>query len=230
MAHGPSLPCQAGAVAPLCLSPVVTAPSGSDPRHPVPLLGRCGCIGAAQESRIKASSRGLTITTAAGTLCSVTSGIHSPQGSGRGPLRGHSSSTTGGGPAAPGSAPVCTEAQPSASHTGFPQPGAGYPQPMVLPQSTLAQADSPLMCQARAPQASGGSEPWGARPPLVVPAAPRVGHTELHVLPRCSLLGYLTKYDCSSADINPIGGVSKTDLRAFIQFCLERFQLPALQW
>ncbi|KAM7087401.1 glutamine-dependent NAD(+) synthetase-like isoform 2-T2 [Molossus nigricans] len=44
-----------------------------------------------------------------------------------------------------------------------------------------------------------------------------------------SLLGYLTKYDCSSADINPIGGISKTDLRAFIQFCVERFQLPALQ-
>ncbi|KAM5317233.1 glutamine-dependent NAD(+) synthetase [Glossophaga mutica] len=44
-----------------------------------------------------------------------------------------------------------------------------------------------------------------------------------------SLLGYLTKYDCSSADINPIGGISKTDLRAFVQFCLERFQLPALQ-
>ncbi|XP_029812640.1 glutamine-dependent NAD(+) synthetase isoform X3 [Suricata suricatta] len=44
-----------------------------------------------------------------------------------------------------------------------------------------------------------------------------------------SLLGYLTKYDCSSADINPVGGISKTDLRAFVQFCLERFQLPALQ-
>ncbi|XP_023042007.2 glutamine-dependent NAD(+) synthetase isoform X4 [Piliocolobus tephrosceles] len=44
-----------------------------------------------------------------------------------------------------------------------------------------------------------------------------------------SLLGYLTKYDCSSADINPIGGISKTDLRAFVQFCIERFQLPALQ-
>ncbi|KAM4848482.1 glutamine-dependent NAD(+) synthetase isoform X3 [Urocitellus parryii] len=44
-----------------------------------------------------------------------------------------------------------------------------------------------------------------------------------------SLLGYLTKYDCSSADINPIGGISKTDLRAFVQFCMERFQLPALQ-
>ncbi|OWK17331.1 NADSYN1 [Cervus elaphus hippelaphus] len=44
-----------------------------------------------------------------------------------------------------------------------------------------------------------------------------------------SLLGYLTKYDCSSADINPIGGISKTDLRAFVQLCMERFQLSALQ-
>ncbi|XP_022362428.1 glutamine-dependent NAD(+) synthetase isoform X2 [Enhydra lutris kenyoni] len=44
-----------------------------------------------------------------------------------------------------------------------------------------------------------------------------------------SLLGYLTKYDCSSADVNPIGGISKTDLKAFVQFCVERFQLPALQ-
>nr|XP_035119572.2 glutamine-dependent NAD(+) synthetase isoform X5 [Callithrix jacchus] len=44
-----------------------------------------------------------------------------------------------------------------------------------------------------------------------------------------SLLGYLTKYDCSSADINPIGGISKMDLRAFVHFCTGRFQLPALQ-
>ncbi|XP_058518678.1 glutamine-dependent NAD(+) synthetase isoform X2 [Ochotona princeps] len=44
-----------------------------------------------------------------------------------------------------------------------------------------------------------------------------------------SLLGYLTKYDCSSADINPIGGISKTDLRAFVRYCIGRFQLPALQ-
>ncbi|CAG9836558.1 unnamed protein product [Diabrotica balteata] len=28
-----------------------------------------------------------------------------------------------------------------------------------------------------------------------------------------SLRGYMTKYDCSSADINPIGGISKSDLR-----------------
>ncbi|GAB4834612.1 hypothetical protein Ancab_032875 [Ancistrocladus abbreviatus] len=32
------------------------------------------------------------------------------------------------------------------------------------------------------------------------------------------LRGYLTKYDCSSADINPIGSVSKTDLRAFLRW------------
>lgn len=33
-----------------------------------------------------------------------------------------------------------------------------------------------------------------------------------------ALRGYLTKYDCSSADINPIGSVSKTDLRAFLKW------------
>lgn len=43
-----------------------------------------------------------------------------------------------------------------------------------------------------------------------------------------SLRGYLTKYDCSSADINPIGGISKTDLRGFIRHCMDRFHLTAL--
>ncbi|KAI9209852.1 glutamine-dependent NAD(+) synthetase with GAT domain-containing protein [Polychytrium aggregatum] len=33
-----------------------------------------------------------------------------------------------------------------------------------------------------------------------------------------TLRGYFTKYDCSSADVNPIGGISKTDLRKFILF------------
>lgn len=33
-----------------------------------------------------------------------------------------------------------------------------------------------------------------------------------------ALRGYLTKYDCSSADINPIGSISKTDLRAFLRW------------
>lgn len=33
-----------------------------------------------------------------------------------------------------------------------------------------------------------------------------------------SLTGYMTKYDCSSADLNPIGGISKTDLRSFCRY------------
>ncbi|KAI9889188.1 MAG: glutamine-dependent NAD(+) synthetase [Vezdaea aestivalis] len=44
-----------------------------------------------------------------------------------------------------------------------------------------------------------------------------------------SLRGYLTKYDCSSADINPIGGISKTDLKSFIAFAEKAFELPVLQ-
>uniref|UniRef100_A0A8C4HZ84 Glutamine-dependent NAD(+) synthetase n=1 Tax=Dicentrarchus labrax TaxID=13489 RepID=A0A8C4HZ84_DICLA len=44
-----------------------------------------------------------------------------------------------------------------------------------------------------------------------------------------SLTGYFTKYDCSSADINPIGGISKTDLKSFLLYCVEQFQLTALR-
>uniref|UniRef100_A0A3Q1AQ21 Glutamine-dependent NAD(+) synthetase n=1 Tax=Amphiprion ocellaris TaxID=80972 RepID=A0A3Q1AQ21_AMPOC len=44
-----------------------------------------------------------------------------------------------------------------------------------------------------------------------------------------SLTGYFTKYDCSSADINPIGGISKTDLKSFLLYCIEKFQLTALR-
>ncbi|KAK8161701.1 hypothetical protein IWX90DRAFT_438468 [Phyllosticta citrichinensis] len=43
-----------------------------------------------------------------------------------------------------------------------------------------------------------------------------------------SLRGYLTKYDCSSADINPIGAISKTDLKAFIKWAGREFELPIL--
>ena len=32
------------------------------------------------------------------------------------------------------------------------------------------------------------------------------------------LRGYMTKYDCSSADINPIGGISKRDIRRFLRY------------
>ncbi|OWF50194.1 Glutamine-dependent NAD(+) synthetase [Mizuhopecten yessoensis] len=44
-----------------------------------------------------------------------------------------------------------------------------------------------------------------------------------------SLRGYMTKYDCSSADINPIGGISKTDLRSFIQHCITKFGFTTLE-
>ena len=44
-----------------------------------------------------------------------------------------------------------------------------------------------------------------------------------------SLRGYLTKYDCSSADINPIGAISKTDLKRFIAWAETAFDLPVLR-
>ncbi|KAK9448379.1 uncharacterized protein V1518DRAFT_375002 [Limtongia smithiae] len=43
------------------------------------------------------------------------------------------------------------------------------------------------------------------------------------------LRGYLTKYDCSSADINPIGGISKTDLKSFIAYARDEYKMPILQ-
>ncbi len=43
-----------------------------------------------------------------------------------------------------------------------------------------------------------------------------------------SLRGYVTKYDCSSADLNPIGGISKTDLRRFLQWAAENLGYHAL--
>lgn len=44
-----------------------------------------------------------------------------------------------------------------------------------------------------------------------------------------SLRGYYTKYDCSSADINPIGGISKTDLKRFILWAGKNFDMPLLE-
>ncbi|KAI3635108.1 hypothetical protein MIR68_006674 [Amoeboaphelidium protococcarum] len=43
------------------------------------------------------------------------------------------------------------------------------------------------------------------------------------------LRGYFTKYDCSSADINPIGSISKADLKSFIQYAKLEFNLPVLE-
>ena len=43
-----------------------------------------------------------------------------------------------------------------------------------------------------------------------------------------ALRGYLTKYDCSAADLNPIGGVSKTDLRKFLKWAACGLGYPSL--
>ena len=43
------------------------------------------------------------------------------------------------------------------------------------------------------------------------------------------LRGYMTKYDCSSADLNPIGAISKTDLKRMLIFGSEKYDMPVLQ-
>lgn len=40
--------------------------------------------------------------------------------------------------------------------------------------------------------------------------------------------GYFTKYDCSSADINPIGGINKSDLRSFLKYMANELGLESL--
>lgn len=43
-----------------------------------------------------------------------------------------------------------------------------------------------------------------------------------------SLRGYMTKYDCSSADINPIGGVNKSDLNRTLVYMANKLNVPVL--
>lgn len=43
-----------------------------------------------------------------------------------------------------------------------------------------------------------------------------------------ALRGYFTKYDCSSADINPIGGIAKNDLKKFLQFFGKKHGIKSL--
>jgi NAD+ synthase (glutamine-hydrolysing) len=43
-----------------------------------------------------------------------------------------------------------------------------------------------------------------------------------------ALRGYFTKYDCSSADINPIGSIDKADLKRLIAWAEINFDLPIL--
>lgn len=38
----------------------------------------------------------------------------------------------------------------------------------------------------------------------------------------------MTKYDCSSADINPIGGINKSDLKRTLIYLSKELDLPVL--
>ena len=44
-----------------------------------------------------------------------------------------------------------------------------------------------------------------------------------------ALRGYLTKYDCSSGDLNPIGAVSKRDLAAFLDWAVDALGYKTLR-
>jgi NAD+ synthase (glutamine-hydrolysing) len=44
-----------------------------------------------------------------------------------------------------------------------------------------------------------------------------------------SLVGYVTKYDCSSADLNPIGSICKSDLRDFLRYVYEVRNMTSLK-
>ena len=39
----------------------------------------------------------------------------------------------------------------------------------------------------------------------------------------------MTKYDCSSADLNPIGGINKTDLKRFLIYFSELVKIPVFK-
>jgi len=43
-----------------------------------------------------------------------------------------------------------------------------------------------------------------------------------------ALRGYFTKYDASSADLNPIGGINKGDLKRMLLYCADKFDIAVL--
>ena len=44
------------------------------------------------------------------------------------------------------------------------------------------------------------------------------------------LTGYLTKYDCSSADVNAIGAISKEDLKSVVDYMGRKYGIRSLRW
>ena len=59
--------------------------------------------------------------------------------------------------------------------------------------------------------------------------APRTRSPTLLTSPAPPLYSYMTKYDCSSADVNPIGGVSKVDLKQFLRYAAAEWGYPSLR-
>jgi NAD+ synthase (glutamine-hydrolysing) len=43
------------------------------------------------------------------------------------------------------------------------------------------------------------------------------------------IMGYMTKYDCSSADLNPIGSLSKNSIKSFLLHCNKELGIQALE-
>ena len=44
-----------------------------------------------------------------------------------------------------------------------------------------------------------------------------------------ALRGYFTKYDASSADLNPIGAINKGDLKRMLMYCAKKFDVAVLE-
>jgi NAD+ synthase (glutamine-hydrolysing) len=44
-----------------------------------------------------------------------------------------------------------------------------------------------------------------------------------------ALRGYMTKYDCSSADLNPIGSINKGDLKLLLKWAADKYGYSALR-
>jgi len=43
------------------------------------------------------------------------------------------------------------------------------------------------------------------------------------------IMGYMTKYDCSSADLNPIGSLSKNSIKSFLMHCYKELKIESLE-
>merc|ERR1711988_368698 len=78
----------------------------------------------------------------------------------------------------------------------------------------MAYCMSQLMCWATD---AGEAPGWGS---LLILGSANVDE---------ALRGYFTKYDCSAADLNPIGGINKCDLKAFLKWAAANKGISVLE-